>query len=126
LLERIACNDRIASRAAARRAAKEESAIVNAVVRGLLNRLAGSKEMKVMVHIVAGLEEICREQNDYFAAVAESLGTLNLVDKEPVVLAAMPLLEAARAKGVDVTATLEKFSAASPITKALSQGRKKG
>lgn len=125
LIERIASDDRIASKAAARRTAKEESAIANVVVRGLMSRLAGTDDSRVMVHIVNGLAEICGQKPDHYGFVIDCLVAINPTGKEAFALAAMPVIDGAQAKGVDTTVVKEKYAAASPIAKALGPAKRK-
>ena len=125
LIERISGADRIGSKAAARRAAKEEAAIANVVVRGLLGRLGSSEDGKAMVHIVNGLSEICRQKPEHLASVIETLAGIVPSGKEAFALAAMPIFDAAQSKGIDVKAIREKYAAVSPIAKALGQGKKR-
>jgi len=122
----IASEDRLRSRAAARRAASKEPSIAASVVRLLLKDLPVAKEASLKTHVITALEEICRAHPSHFAPALKAFEVLDS-SEEAVALAASSFLAAAEKAEVQVPAELnDKFRKSSKLVEALAPPKRSG
>ncbi len=119
LVERIASPDRVRSRAGARRAAQEEGAVVEDVVRTLTTELAAKDDVATRTNIVIALDEICRRTPRQYAVAVDALRRLSGTIPEAVGLAASTLLVNAE-RHVEVAGELKVRFATGDIVRALT------
>lgn len=118
LVEQIATPDRVRSRAAARRAAQEENAILNDIVRALAIELVAKDDVRIRTNIIIGLDEICRKTPHHYTLAMDALRQLSGDVPEAVGLAASTLLGNAEAH-LEVEADLKTQFATGKIVQAL-------
>lgn len=122
LAERMASDDAIRSKAAAKNATQQDAATVAAVVRlvsGKIAVLQGDREKKPRVNALQGLEMLCKAVPEHYRTVVETLRTADVKDPG-FAMAAVRVLSAATASGVkDAESVREQYDARSPL-KALS------
>lgn len=116
LAERIAADDAIRARAAAKQAPKQDPSIVAAVVRIVSSKIAtmdGDKQKRARVHALHGLEEICKAAPEHYRTVVETLRVTDVQDPG-FAMSATRVLNSAKASGVteaeDVLTVYEKRS----------------
>jgi len=113
--------DRIRARAAARKAASQEPAVVASVVRLSLGDLGAAKDDLVRVRLLDGLSQICGAHRDQYPAIVKSLGALDPGKNDALAILAGNLLKEAAKAGVDVPKELEeRFAKVSKIAAALT------
>lgn len=123
LAEGIETGDRIRSKAAARRAAATEPAVVAAVVRRLLPKLIAGSDKTSQVNIGIALAEICDKHPSHYEATCGALDQIDPKSNEGLVVATGGLLAAAEKAGVAKARTVrDKFRDASNIARALDKG----
>jgi hypothetical protein len=122
LVERIASPDQVRSRAAARRAAQEESAVLDDVVRALTTELFAKDDVGTRTNIIIGLDEICQKTSRYYIVAVEALRQLSGDISEPVGLAASTLLGNAETH-VEVEEDLKGRFITGEIVRALTSKR---
>lgn len=118
----VASEDRIVSKAAARNASRGEKGLISAIVKGLGTRLLGSTDRRVQVNIVNGLVELCSVHQDQFPAALVAIRELDVSRSEPTALACVPFLKSARKAGNDTAALETRLREASPMVAALLGG----
>jgi len=122
LAERIASEDAIRSRAAAKNATQHDAATVAAVVRLVTGRIAalqGEKEKKARVNALQGLEAVGKVAPDHYRAILETLRTADVQDPG-FAMAAVRVLDAAIQAGFqEATPVKELYEKRSPL-KAVS------
>ncbi|GEM_PF-2012443 len=102
LAERIAADDPIRARAAAKQAPKQEAGVVSAIVRlvcAKITTMDGDKQKRARVHALHGLEEICKTTPEHYRTVVETLRTADVQDAG-FAMSATRVLQAARASGI--------------------------
>lgn len=122
LVERIATPDRVRSRAAARRAAQEEAAVLDDIIRALATELFAKDDVGTRTNIIIGLDEICRKTPRHYTVAVEALRQLSGDIPEPVGLAASTLLGNAE-NHTDVGEDLKGRFATGEIVRALMSRR---
>jgi predicted KAP-like P-loop ATPase len=126
LVSLIASDDRLRSKAAAKRAASKDPAIAAAVIRLLVRDLPVVKEATIRTHVVTALEEVCRKHPSHFSPVIKAIESLD-PSEEAVALAASSFLTAAEKADVQVPPELaEKFRKSSKLVEALAVPKKPG
>lgn len=112
--------DRVRSKAAAKRAASTEPAIAASVAKYLSGSLAIAKEAWLKTHIVMGLDEICRAHRGLYAQAIKACEAVDPSD-EAVSLVVVSLLTAAEKAGVEIPPGMgEKFRKSSPLVDAIA------
>ncbi len=122
LVERIASPDRVRSRAGARRAAQEDAAVVENVVRALTTELAAKDDVSTRTNIIIALDEICRRTPRHYAVAVDALRKLSGTISEAVGLAASTLLGNAEGHA-EVPGELKGRFATGEIVRALTGKR---
>ncbi|MEX2025902.1 MAG: P-loop NTPase fold protein, partial [Pirellulaceae bacterium] len=92
LVERIASDDRIRSSPAAKRAVREEKAVVDAIVRALIPRLIAADEEKLRVNLLTGLDTICQVHTEHYAQFLKTLDQLSITEKGASALVASTIV----------------------------------
>jgi KAP family P-loop domain len=118
LAERMASEDAIRARAAAKNATQQDPATISAVVRlvaGKIIVLQGDKEKKARVHALQSLEEICKTFRENYRAVIDTLSQADVKDPG-FAMAAVRVLEAATVAGFqDAAAVRALYEPRSPL-----------
>lgn len=122
LVEQIASPDRVRSRAGALRAAQEDVAVVEDVVRALTTELAAKDDITTRTNIIIALDEICRRTTSHYAVIVDALSKLSGSIPEAVGLAASTLLGNAE-DHTDVPRELKARFATGEIVRALTSKR---
>ena len=99
LVERIATDDRIRATAAAKRAVREEKAVVDAIVRALVPRLIAAEEEKLRVNLLTGLDTICQAHLEHYAQLLTTMDQLTISDKGASALVANTVIRNAEKAG---------------------------
>lgn len=122
LVERIVTPDRVRSRAAARRAAREEAAVSDDVMRILLTELVAKEDVNTRTNIIIALDEIGRTTPRYYAGAVEALSRLSGNIPETVGLAASVLLENAQSHTEVKEELKERFGKGDIVRALMSKG----
>lgn len=126
LVTRISSDDRIRSKAGILQARRQDSAIIDSIVRQLSSGLIGQSDPRRQVHALAGLLELCALRPEHYASVVEVLGQIDPRKNQAIAIPAVALLEKAEKAGVTVAKTLrQQFSGASKVVSALSRKNSK-
>lgn len=129
LAERIGADDPIRARAAAKQAAKQDGAVVAAVVRLVCAKIVtmgGDKQKRARVHALQGLEEICKASPDHYRAVVTTLRDANVQDAGFATSAAR-VLDAARTAGIgEAEAVAAEYAERSFFKPAARRGAPRG
>jgi hypothetical protein len=128
LAERMASDDAIRARAAARNATQQDSATIAAVVRLVAGKVAvlqGDKEKRARVHALQSLEEVCKASKEHYRTVIDTLRTADVKDPG-FAMTAVRVLGAATEAGFPSAAGLrDQYENRSPLAKVVG-ARKAG
>jgi hypothetical protein len=123
LAERMASDDSIRSRSASLQAAQLDAPTASAVVRLVATRILamqGPTEKRARVNALQALESLCKATPEHYRIVTDTLRTADVVD-EGFAIGALRVLTAAAKSGVlEAQDVASKYSARSPMAKALS------
>ena len=123
----IVSDDRLRSKAAAKRAASKEVATASSVLKHLTRNLAIAKEASLRTHIITGFEEICRAHSSLYPVAVKACETIDATSEEAVAMVVVSLLSAAEKTGAEIPAGLsEKFRKSSPLVDALAAPKRTG
>ncbi|HEX6097889.1 MAG TPA: P-loop NTPase fold protein [Thermoanaerobaculia bacterium] len=120
LAERMASDDAIRARAAAKNATQQDPATTAAVVRlvaGKIAMLQGDKEKKARVNALQSLETVCKASTEHYRTVVEMLRAADVKDPG-FAMAAVRVLGAATDAGFQDAATVkDQYEARSPLAR---------
>lgn len=125
LVLRIGDADRIRSKSAAREAARADGVMAAAVVRALASKVHIESNAAIQVNLVNGLSLLCERHPTLLSMAIEGIGDLDLSKNEALALAVSPIVDHAKAAGLDVAALSKKIQERSKLVKILSGGSKK-
>jgi predicted KAP-like P-loop ATPase len=125
LAQAIESDDPLRSRAGAKQAAAQETAVAASVVRILVTDLAASKESLLRTHIINGLEAICRSHKEQYAHALRGLSQVDPAGQDAVAISATTLFAAAEKAGMTVAPELKEKFKGSKFASAFGSGRKK-
>lgn len=108
LAGQILSQDRVKSRAAARKAASSDPSIASMVVKTLLPDLLVGSDPVTLTNTVVAVDEICRTHPSQYESTLSALDRLNTPDSPAVSVAVSTLLSNAAAKGCSVSEALKK------------------
>lgn len=123
----IVSDDRLRSKAAAKRAASKEVATASSVIKHLIRNLSIAKEASLRTHIITGFEEICRAHPSLYPLVVKACEPIDATSEEAVAMVVVTLLASAEKAGAEIPAGLsEKFRKSSPLVDALAAPKRPG
>jgi hypothetical protein len=121
LAERMASDDAIRARAAAKNTTQQDAATIAAVVRLVAGKVAvlqGDKEKKARVNAIQSLETVCKTSTEHYRTVIETLRTADVKDPG-FAMAAVRVLGAAKDAGFqDASQVRDQYEERSPLAKA--------
>lgn len=121
LAKSIGGNDRVVSKAAALRAAAEESGIAESVIRYLLPILANSQDNQILTHTLNGLDTICTKHPRLYEDAVKAMEQCDPRKNQAVGVAGNNLLANAKRAGANVPTTLaSKYTDAAGALSALT------
>jgi KAP family P-loop domain len=118
LAERMASEDAIRARAAAKNARQQDPATIAAVVRlvaGKIALLQGDKEKRARVNALQSVEEVCKTSKDHYRIVIDTLRAADVKDPG-FAMAAVRVIDAAIGAGLqDAALVRDQYAARSPL-----------
>jgi hypothetical protein len=125
LASRISSDDRIRSRAAILQARRQDTVIIDSVIRQLRTDLATVSDSRRQVNALGGLVDLCDIRPSNYASVVEVLGRINPAANQALSIPAATFLQKAEDYGIVEAARIrERYRGASRVVSAL--GRKEG
>lgn len=124
LAKSIAGTDRVMSKAAALRAASEDTGTVESVICYLVNLLPNSTDTRALTHILTGLDIVCVKHQQFYGDVVKGLEQCDPKGNAAVGIAGNTLLTNAENVGISVSSDIkDRFIKAAGVLSALSGGK---
>lgn len=121
LAERMASDDALRARAAAKNATQQEPAVIAAIARLVAGKIAvlqADKEKRARVNALQSLEAVCRVSSEHYRTVIDTLRAADVQDQGFAMVAVRVLAAAVDAGFQDATALRDHYQARSPLAKA--------
>lgn len=121
LAERMASDDALRARAAAKNATQQEPAVLAAIARLVAAKVAvlqSDKEKRARVNALQSLETICRGASEHYRTVIDTLRAADVQDQGFAMVAVRVLGAAVDSGFQDASALRDQYQARSPLAKA--------
>lgn len=121
LAERMASDDALRARAAAKNATQQEPAVLAAIARLVAAKVAvlqADKEKRARVNALQSLEAVCRVASEHYRPVIDTLRAADVQDQGFAMVAVRVLGAAVDAGFQDASALRDQYQARSPLAKA--------
>lgn len=125
LAERMASDDALRARAAAKNATQQEPAVLAAIARLVAAKVAvlqADKEKRARVNALQSLEAVCRVASEHYRPVIDTLRAADVQDQGFAMVAVRVLGAAVDAGFQDASALRDQYQARSPLAKAGVRG----
>lgn len=121
LADRMASDDALRARAAAKNATQQEPAVIAAIARLVAEKVAvlqADKEKRARVNALQSLETVCRVSSEHYRTVIDTLRVADVQDQGFAMVAVRVLSAAVEAGFQDASALRDQYQARSPLAKA--------